>query len=213
MQVKTFQFNPIGVNTYVLYDETKECVIIDPGCFYPDEKVDLLNFIVDNDLVVKHILNTHMHFDHVLGNNFVFEQFGLSPEAHKDDEFLLEQFATQMRMFGVEGGDVKTPAIGNYLNEGDVITFGKQRLIVIHVPGHSPGSVVFHNPESQVLIGGDVLFYGSIGRTDLARGNFEQLITGIKTKLLTLPADTTVYTGHGSKTTIGFETKNNPYLQ
>ncbi len=213
MQLKTFQFNPIGVNTYVLYDETKECVIIDPGCFYPDEKIELLNFIIDNDLVVKHILNTHMHFDHVLGNNFVFEQFGLNPEAHKDDEFLLEQFATQMRMFGVEGGDVKTPSIGTYLNEDDVITFGKQRLIVIHVPGHSPGSVVFYNPDAQVLIGGDVLFYGSIGRTDLARGSFDQLVGGIKTKLLTLPADTTVYTGHGSKTTIGFEAKNNPYLQ
>ncbi|MFT3995034.1 MAG: MBL fold metallo-hydrolase [Dysgonomonas sp.] len=213
MVVKTFEFNPISENTYVAYDETNECVIIDAGCFYPDEKALLFDFIIDKELVVKHLLNTHLHFDHVFGNNFIEDQFHLKTEAHQDDEFLLQQMSTQLQMFGFKSGDQKTPTIGKYLKEHDVVTFGNQRLIVLHVPGHSPGHIVFYNQDAGCLFAGDVLFRGSIGRTDLAGGSMEQLVSGIKEKLMRLPDDTIVYPGHGQTTTIGFEKKNNPYLR
>ena len=161
MEVKIFEFNPISENTYIAYDETKECVIIDPGCFFQDEKELLLNFILDNELVVKHLLNTHLHFDHVFGNNFIYEQFKLETMANKGDEFLLEQLPTQLQMFGVTTADTRIPKVGKYLNENDVVTFGNQRLIVMQIPGHSPGSIVFYNQEAGCVFVGDVLFRGS----------------------------------------------------
>ncbi|NDW17521.1 MBL fold metallo-hydrolase [Dysgonomonas sp. 216] len=211
MIVKTFQFNPIYVNTYVVYDETNECVIIDASCFYPDERETLLNFILDKKLIVKHLLNTHLHFDHVFGNTFVYEQFNLKTKAHKDDLFLLEAIPAQMRMFGFDA-PAEIPEIESYLNEDDIIEFGNQRFLVLHVPGHSPGSVVFYNDKEKALFAGDVLFRSSIGRTDLAGGNHDQLIDNIQKKLLTLPPETKVYSGHGPTTTIGEEIRNNPYL-
>ncbi len=213
MEVKIFEFNPISENTYIAYDETKECVIIDPGCFFQDEKELLLNFILDNELVVKHLLNTHLHFDHVFGNNFNYEQFKLETMANKGDEFLLEQLPTQLQMFGFTNEDTRIPKVGKYLNENDVVTFGNQRLIVMQIPGHSPGSIVFYNQEAGCVFVGDVLFRGSVGRTDLAGGNHKQLIDGIKEKLMKLPPDTVVYSGHGPLTTIREEARNNFYLQ
>lgn len=212
MEIKIFEFNPIGENTYVLYDETKECAIIDPGCFYPDEERHLLDFILDNELIVKHLLNTHLHFDHIFGNQFIYEQFKVNPEANKEDEFLLDGFAAQLRAFGFEDRGFTVPQISTYLNENDVITFGNQRLVVLHVPGHSPGSLVFYNQNAGCAFVGDVLFRGSIGRTDLAKGNYHQLIDGIEKKLFTLSPDTVVYPGHGPQTTIGEEVKNNPFF-
>lgn len=212
MNIKTFEFNPIRENTYVVYDNTNECVIIDPGCFYPDEKIDLLNFILDNDLVVKHILNTHLHFDHAFGLNFVEEQFHLQTEANQKDEFLLDEMSTQLEMFGFRATSEPTPKIGNYLHENDIIAFGNQKMTVLEVPGHSPGSVVFYNKSAQCIFVGDVLFRGSIGRTDLAGGSQDQLIDGIQKKILTLNDNVVVYSGHGPTTTIGFEKENNPYL-
>ncbi|MBK5720441.1 MBL fold metallo-hydrolase, partial [Dysgonomonas sp. Marseille-P4677] len=200
-------------NTYIAYDETKECVIIDPGCFFPDEKVSLLNFILDNDLVVKHLLNTHLHFDHVFGNNFIYEQFQLETEANKEDEFLLEEMPKQLQMFGFKSENSLIPKIGKYLKENDVVTFGNQRFIVLQIPGHSPGSIVFYNQDAGCAFVGDVLFRGSVGRSDLAGGNHQQLINGIKEKLLRLPKETVIYSGHGPLTTIGDEIKSNFYLQ
>ncbi|GAB6011523.1 MBL fold metallo-hydrolase [Viscerimonas tarda] len=211
MKIKTFEFNPVSVNTYVVYDETNECVIIDAGCFYPDEKSDLLNFILDNDLVVKRLLNTHLHFDHVFGNVFVQEQFDLKACAHKADQFLLDNMAGQMRLFGFKASE-EIPEIGAYLNEGDTLRFGNQELSVLHIPGHSPGSIVFYSKDAGCAFVGDVLFRSSIGRTDLAGGNYQELITGIRQKLLTLPPGTIIYTGHGPATSIGEEARNNPYL-
>lgn len=211
MNIKIFEFNPIAENTYVLYDETNECVIIDAGCYYADEKQELLNFIVDNNLIVKHLLNTHLHFDHVFGNSFVLDQFQLKTKAHQADEFLLEGMPAQMRMFGFKDGE-DAPAIGTYIKENDTIEFGNQRLIIFEVPGHSPGSVAFYSAEGNCVIVGDALFRGSIGRTDLARGNQEQLLNAIQQKLFTLPADTVVYPGHGPKTTIGSEMATNPFF-
>lgn len=213
MKIKTFEFNPLGVNCYVLSDETKESVIIDVSCFYPDEREILLHHIIDNELVVKHIINTHLHFDHLFGVNFVASQFGLKLKCHKDDEFLLENIPQQLMMFGF-GSAINdfTPEIGTYLTESDTISFGNQKLKILHVPGHSPGSLVFYNEKAGCLFSGDVLFNSSIGRTDLARGNHMQLIEGIKTKLFTLPVETVVYPGHGPTTKIGFEKRNNPYI-
>ncbi|MDR2956110.1 MAG: MBL fold metallo-hydrolase [Prevotella sp.] len=213
MKVKIFEFNPIRENTYIAYDKTKECVIIDPGCFFQEERSEFLDFIVDNDLVVKHLLNTHMHFDHIFGNEFIYEQFHLLPEGNKGDEFLLEQMPLQMEMFGFKNDGYKAPKIGKYLKENDIVTFGNQRFIVLEVPGHSPGHIVFYNQEAGCVFAGDVLFRGSIGRTDLAGGNHQQLIDGIKGKLLTLPGDTVIYSGHGPLTTIREEIRSNYYLQ
>ena len=213
MKVKIFEFNPISENTYVVHDDTKECVIIDAGCFFQDEKTQLLNFILDNNLTVKHLTNTHLHFDHVLGNNFIYEQFQLETEANEGDEFLLNQLPTQLEMIGFRNEGIQVPKIGKYLNENDVVTFGNQRLIVLQIPGHSPGSIVFYNQDAGCVFVGDVLFRGSIGRTDLVGGNHQQLIQGIKEKLLTLPGDTIVYSGHGPLTTIREEMKNNFCLQ
>ncbi|MDH6354804.1 hydroxyacylglutathione hydrolase [Dysgonomonas sp. PH5-45] len=211
MKINIFEFNPIAENTYLLYDDTKECVIIDAGCCNDSENKVLQNFITDNGLTVKHLINTHLHFDHVLGASFVCSHFGVVLEANAADKFLLEGMPAQMKMFGFPPV-AAAPVIGKELNDGDVVEFGKQKLHVLHVPGHSPGHVVFYHKESDSLFTGDVLFRESIGRTDLAGGNHQQLVTGIKKKLLTLPPQTTVYPGHGPATTIGFEAENNPYL-
>lgn len=211
MKVKIFEFNPIAVNTYVLHDKTGECVIVDPACFYPDEERALFNYIVDKKLVVKHVLNTHLHFDHVFGANFIKKQFDVDMQAHKDDQFLIDSFDEQMLMFGFSSNGYK-PTVGKYIDENDVIEFGNQKLSIMHVPGHSPGSIVFYNKEENCVISGDVLFSGSIGRTDLLQGNHNQLIEGIKTKLMVLPEKTIVYPGHGPATSIGREAKSNPFF-
>lgn len=210
MTIKTFVFSPFMENTYVAYDETKECIIIDPGCFTGAEQQELLQFIGENQLTVKHLINTHLHLDHVFGNVFVEKTYGVLAKAHKADEFLLQQINAQAEMFGlIYNGH---PELKEYLSEGDTVTFGNVTLRAIHVPGHSPGSLCFYDAISSTLFAGDVLFQGSIGRTDLPKGNYEQLIDGISTKLLALPEETTVYCGHGPTTTIGYEKAYNPYL-
>lgn len=213
MQVKIFQFNPVGENTFVLYDDMKECVIIDPGCFTEAEEEKLANFIESNDLTVKHLLCTHLHFDHVFGVNFVSNKYNVPLEASKEDEILLTTYEEQLRMFGFPDDGNSAPSIGRYLREGDKIYFGNQVLNIMTVPGHSPGSLVFYNSVSHDLFVGDVLFHESIGRTDLIGGNHKQLIEGIKSKLLTLPPETKVYSGHGPATTIGREKSSNMFLR
>ena len=213
MNIKVFEFNPIAVNTYVLYDETGECVIIDAACFFSNEQQELLSFINNNKLVVKHLLNTHLHFDHVFGVNFMEEQFDVKMKAHKADEFLLASMQQQMAMFGFPANGKYIPTMGEYIDENDIIEFGNQKLSIMSVPGHSPGSIVFYNKKENLVISGDVLFNGSIGRTDLPQGDHNLLIDGIKTKLLVLPEDTVVYPGHGPSTTIKGEKQMNPFLQ
>ncbi len=213
MKVKTFEFNPLAVNTYVVSDETKECVVIDPACYYPDERETLLNYILDNDLHVRHIINTHLHFDHIFGVNFIASQFDVKLQAHQDDEFLIADLPDQLKMFGFPSNADFKPEIGNYLTENNVISFGNQEFKILHVPGHSPGSLCFYNEKTPCVFVGDVLFNSSIGRTDLPGGNFEQLISGIKTKLFTLPEETAVYSGHGPITTIGSEKVHNPFFE
>lgn len=212
-KVKTFEFNPLGVNCYLLSDETKECVVIDASAFYADERELLLNYLLDHDFVIKHLINTHLHFDHLFGINMLASRFDLTLQYHQADEFLLEDIKSQLQMFGLPSTNMNfKPETGHYLIEGDVITFGNQSLSVIHVPGHSPGSIVFYNEAAGTLFSGDVLFHSGIGRTDLPGGDYEELVNNIRTKLFILPDETVVYPGHGPATTIGYEKKNNPFV-
>lgn len=213
MNIKIFEFNPLAVNTYVLSDETRECVVIDAAPFYADEKELLLSYLLDHDFKVKHLLNTHLHFDHIFGINMLASRFDLSVQCHPDDLYLLEDIAGQMQIFGLPADNTNfEPEIGGYLNEGDIITFGNQSLKVLHTPGHSPGSVAFYHEGEGCIFGGDLLFYYGVGRTDLPGGSYEDLVNSIETKMFTLPNSTVVYSGHGPSTTIGFEKKNNPFV-
>ncbi len=212
MKIKKFEFNMFPVNCYVLSDETREAAVIDAGCFYPEEKQALKRYIDDNELTVKHLLNTHLHLDHIFGNSFMLETYGLKAEANQADLFWLEQAPNQARMFGLPAPD-KQPELGGFICDGDVITFGHTQLEAIHVPGHSPGSLVYYCRQEGCCFSGDVLFQGSIGRADLTGGNFDELREHICSRLFVLPADTVVYPGHGDHTTIGQEKANNPFFR
>lgn len=211
IKIKRFVFNPIQVNTYVVYDETNECVVIDAGCYFDNEKQELISFIEQKKLKPVKVLNTHLHIDHILGNALLFEKFNLLPQAHKQDDFLLEQavfFATSLGM----SLDKELPKIGVYLSDNDIVKFGNSELKVIYVPGHSPGSIVFYNDKQHFIFAGDVLFKGSIGRTDLPLGDYNTLIEGIRNKLFVLSKDVVVYSGHGEQTTIGEEKNSSPFF-
>jgi glyoxylase-like metal-dependent hydrolase (beta-lactamase superfamily II) len=153
-----------------------------------------------------------LHLDHVFGNPYLFETYGLRPESGEQDEFWLEQATAMARSFGFQY-DEKQPELGHYMCDGETITFGNITLKALHVPGHSPGSYVYYCEEAACLFAGDVLFYGSIGRADLKGGNYDELVDGIRTKLFTLPAETRVYPGHGPSTSIGYEKANNPFFR
>lgn len=211
MTIKTFTFNPFQENTYLVYDDTNEAMIIDAGCLFDKEKQLIKSFITDNNLILKRVINTHLHLDHQFGNKFLFETYGLAPEACIEDEFLLENVISQAQSFGLNI-DETAQKVGHYITENQEITFGESCFKAIHVPGHSPGSMVFYSEMEAVAFVGDVLFRGSIGRTDLPKGDYATLITGITKKLLTLPDSTIIYSGHGPTTTIGYEKINNPYL-
>jgi glyoxylase-like metal-dependent hydrolase (beta-lactamase superfamily II) len=212
MKTKLFVFSPFQENTYLLISEDNECILIDPGCFDEEEQERLKAYLEENKLVLKRVLNTHLHIDHAFGNSFLFHQYGIKAEANQADEFLLERVKQQALAFGLGDVDDATP-LGNYLNEGDKIKLGDIELEVLHVPGHSPGSLVYYAPKNGCVFVGDVLFQGSIGRTDLPGGNYDELISNIRSKLLTLPDETTVYSGHGPRTTIRDEKRYNPFLK
>lgn len=211
MIVKTFTFNPFQENTYIAYDETREAVIIDAGCLHDSEKQKLKEFITINNLTIKRVLNTHLHLDHQFGNKFLFNTYGLAPEACIEDEFLLDNVVAQARSYGFQVED-ETQTIGSYIIENQEISFGNSTLKAIHVPGHSPGSMVLYSEKEGIMFVGDVLFRGSIGRTDLPKGDYATLINGITKKLFILPDSTIIYSGHGPTTTIGYEKENNPFL-
>lgn len=209
-KIHTFSFNPFQENTYLLADETGECIVIDPGCYFEEEKTALTDFIETNNYRLTKIVNTHCHVDHILGNAFLVNKYKIPFEAHKGDEFLLENAVEHGKMFGF---DVEQPpAINNYLEENQQITFGNTILKVLHVPGHSPGHIALYCEDQQFVITGDALFNGSIGRTDLPGGDYDTLINSIKTKLLTLKDAVVVYPGHGPETTIEKEKRTNPFL-
>lgn len=211
MTIKGFIFNFFQENTYIIYDETNEALIIDAGCYTAGEKQLLKNYIEENKLTLKRLINTHLHIDHQFGNKFVFDTFGIKPEASADDEFLLENIVNQARSFGLPVNEAVQP-LGGFIKDNQEIIFGNVTLTAISVPGHSPGGIAFYIKKEGILFSGDVLFQGSIGRTDLPQGNYSTLIRSIKEKLLPLPDSTVVYCGHGPSTTIGEEKKNNPFL-
>lgn len=211
MIIKTFTFSPFQENTYLVFDETHEAVLIDAGCFNESEQLQLKNYIQENNLILKRLLNTHLHLDHQFGNRFVTDTYGIKPEAAKEDEFLIAKMLTQARMFGLPfSGEAQE--LGAYIEDNQEICFGNSKFIALHVPGHSPGSMAFYSENEGVLFAGDVLFNGSIGRTDLEQGDYATLIRSIQNRLLPLPDYTVVYSGHGPSTTIGNEKVNNPYL-
>jgi hydroxyacylglutathione hydrolase len=211
LNIKKFTFNPVEVNAIILWDETLECVFIDPACYYPEEEQQLKEFVGINKLKPVRLLNTHGHFDHLMGNHFIKKTWGLKCEIHGDDNYLVQLADKQAMNFGIEMPS--PPSCGRYLQDGELIAFGNSELKVIHVPGHSPGGVAFYSEADQLLISGDILFYRSIGRTDLPMGNYNLLISGIKEKLMVLDEKVKVYCGHGPETTIGNEKRNNPYLK
>ncbi len=209
--IKAFTFGPFQENTYIVYDSTKECVIFDPGCFGDKEKNELSAYIDDNNLKPVKLINTHGHIDHVAANKYVADKYKLGVEINEKDLFLLQNVEKTARMYGLYVEPSPDPT--TFLNEGDVIKFGNTTLDILFTPGHSPGSLCFVDKADKNIIGGDVLFMGSIGRSDLPGGDFDTLIKSIREKLFTLPDDYTVYSGHGPKTSIGFEKKSNPFLQ
>lgn len=209
-KIETLVFNPFQVNTYVIYDDTKECVIIDPACYGRHEEQQLADFIKKNGLKPLAVLYTHCHVDHILGNNFVCREYGLTPLVHPDSLQFLQASVLQGQVYGFEVEEPILPE--SFLEEGQVFTFGNQKLELLLVPGHAAGSLCLYHREEGFVVVGDVLFYGSIGRTDLPTGDMELLLSGISSKLFTLPDMVTVYPGHGPETSIGFEKENNPFF-
>ena len=210
--IKKFTFNPFQENTYVLYDDTKECIIIDPGCYEPHEEQELVDFITEKELNPVKLVSTHSHIDHVLGNKFVMDKFDVNLHLHAKDLATLESVSSYAINYGfMNYKPCKTPT--HFLKEGEKLTFGNSELDILFVPGHAPGHIVFVAREEKFVINGDCLFYGSIGRTDLPGGDHQTLLDNIKSQLFSLPEDYLVYCGHGQETTIGFEKENNPFLK
>lgn len=210
IHVKTFVCNPYQENTYLLYDESLECVIIDPGMYSGDEQNAILKFIAENKLKPVLLLNTHCHIDHILGNKFIFDTYGLLPQFHEGETYILNAVVAYAPQMGFQYEVSPLPEV--FLPETGTITFGSSKLELIFAPGHSPAHLCFYSKADGFLMGGDVLFYNSIGRTDLPGGNHAQLIKNIREKLLILPDKVKVYPGHGQTTTIGFEKQTNPFL-
>ena len=211
IEIKAFTFNPFSENTYVVSDNTtREAIIFDPGCYSVNEKKILKKYIDDNELIVKRLINTHCHLDHIFGNVFVMETYGVEMECHKNELPNIQRAPFSGDMFGVPIPPQPTPSV--FIEDNDLIEVGNIKLKVFLAPGHSPGSLCFYDEAEKILIGGDVLFFGSVGRTDLPGGNRSQLISSIEKRLMVLPDDVLVYSGHGRATTIGFERYNNPFL-
>ncbi|KQR69561.1 MBL fold metallo-hydrolase [Pedobacter sp. Leaf176] len=211
ISIKIFTFNAYSENTYVLFDETRECVIIDPGMYDGTEQNEIVAYIKEKNLNPVLLLNTHCHLDHIFGNKFVFDTYGLKPQFHKGELSVLQAVPAYAPQMGFSRYEL-SPEPENFLEETGTVNFGNSSLELIFAPGHSPAHLCFYNEADGFLIGGDVLFYGSIGRTDLPGGNHQQLIENIKTQLFPLPDAVKVYPGHGPATTIGFEKEHNPFF-
>lgn len=209
IKIQSFVFGPFMENTYILSDETLECIIIDPGCYEKEEQEVITNYISDNNLKVVKLLNTHCHIDHVLGNDFIKEKYKVTLATHKIEEPLLKAVKTYAPNYGF--ANYHEADIDDFIDEGDIVQFGNSQLEILFVPGHSPGHIAFYHREQKFCIGGDVLFQGSIGRTDLPGGDFNTLIQSIHQKIFPLGDGFTVYCGHGPSTTVGEEKKSNPF--
>ena len=212
MKVKSFTFNLFQENTYVVYDSTKECIIIDPGCYSEKERTELRRFITSEELKPVKLINTHCHIDHVLGNKFASELWGLELYMHKEDLLLLENAGSVSKMYGLKDYE-GSPYPKHFLAQGDTLSFGKSSFEILFTPGHAPGHICLYSKENNLLIAGDVIFQRSIGRTDLPGGDHSTLINSIITQLFPLPNETQVFCGHGPSTNLGYEKEHNPFLQ
>ncbi|WP_160069899.1 MBL fold metallo-hydrolase [Sphingobacterium bovisgrunnientis] len=211
LTIETFTFNPYQENTYLLIDQEGNCVIIDPGMHSLQEQSYFKDFIVNNNLKPTLLLNTHCHIDHVLGNHFIHENWGLKPNFHEFEVPVLvsvENYAPQMG-FRYE----TSPIPETFLQDKEIIEFGGHKIEAIFAPGHSPGHLCYYIADQKILIGGDVLFQNSIGRTDLPGGDHQTLLNSIQKSIYRLPENVEVYPGHGPTTTIGFEKKTNPFVR
>ncbi|SRR5258706_13663478 len=209
LSIQTFTFNAFSENTYVVSDETREAVIIDPGCYSREEQQELSSFIESLQLKIKSILNTHCHIDHVLGNNFVVVKYKAPLLIHPIEEAQLRAVKNYAPIYGFEGYREAEP--DQFIDEKYAIKFGNTSWKIFFLPGHSPGHIGFYDGKEKAVFSGDVLFEHSIGRTDLPGGNFDTLIQSIHQKLFTLPDEVVVYPGHGPTTTIGEEKISNPF--
>lgn len=209
--VKFFTFNAIQENTYIIYDETKECVIIDAGCYSKQEQQVLSNFIDSQNLKVVKLVNTHCHIDHVLGNEFVKNTYKVLSYMHKYEEAVLRAVPSYAPMYGFAA--YQASEADEFIDEKQTLNFGNSSLEILFVPGHSVGHLAFYSKNDKFCIAGDVLFYGSVGRTDLPGGNHQKLMDSIQHVMYKLDDDTTIYSGHGQTTTIGREKKHNPYCR
>jgi len=211
LSLQSFTFNPVQENTYVLYNDKKDCCIIDPGCYFSEERDHLKAFIEGAGLKPVLLLNTHCHLDHIFGNKFIYDTWRLPLHIHEKEKPVLDRGPESGLRWQLPFENYSGPLV--YIKEGVNIRLGDDELEVFFTPGHSPGSVSFYHEAGGFVIGGDVLFNGSIGRTDLPGGDYDTLINSIQTKLFTLPDDTKVYSGHGTVTTVGFEKMNNPFVK
>ncbi|MBQ8336748.1 MAG: MBL fold metallo-hydrolase [Bacteroidaceae bacterium] len=212
MNIKIFVVNPIEVNCYLLWDETNEAVLIDCGAWAAEESERIRRFVQSEGLTIKHYLNTHLHFDHIFGNAYVEQTFGLRAEASDKDWSWAETIAERVARFGIRYSE-SVPPLSRILGDGDEVKFGNETIKTLAVPGHSPGSLAFYIEKEKAVFTGDALFCQSIGRTDFPDSNHQELIKSIKEKLFTLPDDTVVYPGHSEKSTIGFEKEYNMYVR
>jgi glyoxylase-like metal-dependent hydrolase (beta-lactamase superfamily II) len=211
LQVHSFTFSPVQENTYVVYNESGLCCIIDPGCYFASEEIGLKDFIEKNSLKPVLLLNTHCHLDHIFGNRYVHRTWGLQLHLHPAEKIVLDHGPQSGQAWGLPFDNYDGELI--YVSEGEKVALGNDEFDVLLTPGHSPGSICFYNKAQQFLIGGDVLFKGSIGRTDLPGGDFATLEKSIKTQLYPLPDEVVVYPGHGEPTTIGEEKRSNPFVR
>ena len=210
LRIDTLTFSDFQINTYIISGENKECYIVDPGCYYDLEKEKLKKFIQENKYIPKLIINTHGHIDHIFGDSFVKNEYNLKIAANKLDEPLMQSALLQAQLFGLDFNTI--PKIDEYIDENSILELDNEKIKILFVPGHSPGSIALYSESSNFVIAGDVLFKSSIGRTDLMGGNYETIINSIKTKLLSLNDKVIVYPGHGQSTTIGIEKRTNPFL-
>ena len=211
MKIYKFVFSPIDVNTYILVDDSGDCAIIDCGCYEKQESEELENFIKEKGINPVLLLNTHCHLDHIFGNSFVLEKYGLRTFSSELDELNRKNASQHATLFGLTMDAPPEPA--GFISDNQVVTFGTTELKALHVPGHTSGSLAFYSEKNNCVFTGDALFSGSIGRTDLQGGNYETLIRSIKNKLFVLPPSTVVYPGHGNETTIEREMKSNPFFK
>jgi len=210
LTVTSFVFSPVQENTYVVHNETGDCIIVDPGCYFGNERNELKEFIQNSRLSPKYLLNTHCHLDHVFGNKFIHDTYGLTLHIHEKEKPVLDYAPTSGSSWGLPFDNYRGDLI--FLREGEVVRLGQDELQVLFTPGHSPGHISFYCAAQHFVLSGDVLFRQSIGRTDLPGGDFETLIGSIREKLFVLPDETVVYPGHGPETRVGEEKRNNPFL-